>query len=93
MSAWKSRWSCDRLVNTATSKLVPATRARASEWLDTSIAAAVTPRSAMTANSACRSGASGVVRELGSRSGPIRLSTPPIRPVRWPAWRSPDSSR
>ena len=80
-------------MNTATSKLVPPTRPRASEWLDTSIAAAVTPRSAMTANRACRSGASGVVSELGSRSRPILVSTPPIRPVWWPAARSPDSSR
>ena len=93
MSAWKSRWSCDRLVKTATSKAVPATRPRASEWLDTSIAAAVTPRSAITANSACRSGASGVVSELASRSSPTRSSTPPIRPVRCPAVRSPDSIR
>ena len=77
----------------ATSKLVPATRPRASEWLDTSIAAAVTPRSTMTANSACRSGASGVVSELATPSGPIRSSTPPTRPVWCPAARSPDSSR
>ena len=37
MSVWKSRWSCDRLVNTATSKLVPATRPMASEWLEVKI--------------------------------------------------------
>ncbi len=80
-------------MNTATSKLVPATRPRASEWLDTSIAAAVTPRSAITANRACRSGASGVVSVLGSWSVPILVCTPPIRPVWWPAARSPDSSR
>ena len=80
-------------MKTATSKRVPATRPRLSEWLDTSIAAAVTPRSTMTANSACRSGASGVVRELATPSVPIRISTPPIRPVWWPAARSPDSIR
>ncbi len=69
-------------MKTATSKAVPATRPRLSEWLDTSIAAALTPRSAMTANSACRSGASGVVSELASRSRPIRVSTPPMSPAR-----------
>ena len=66
MSAWKSRWSCDRLVNAPTAKRVPATRPSASAWLDTSIATSVTPPSSITANSACRSGASGVVNALGS---------------------------
>ena len=80
-------------MKTATSKLVPATRPRLSEWLDTSIAAAVTPRSAMTANSACKSGASGVVKELVTTSVPILISTPPTRPVRWPDSRSPASIR
>ena len=80
-------------MKTATSKSVPATRPRLSEWLDTSIAAAVTPRSTITANSACRSGASGVVSALATVSLPILISTPPTRPVRCPAARSPDSSR
>ena len=42
-SAWKSRWSWLRLVNTATSYVVPSTRPIASAWLDTSIATARTP--------------------------------------------------
>jgi hypothetical protein len=38
-------------------------------------------------------GASGVVSELGTWSVPILISTPPIRPVWWPAARSPASIR
>ena len=37
-SAWKSRWSWERLVKPATSKTTPSTRCRASAWLETSIA-------------------------------------------------------
>ena len=70
------------MVKIATSKAVPATRPSASAWLDTSIAAAVTPRLAMTANSACRSVASGVVRRLAAVRSPTRVSTPPASPVR-----------
>ena len=47
----------------------------------------------MAASSACRSVASGVVSALSAVTSPIRVSTPPISPVRWPAARSPDSSR
>ena len=92
-SAWKSRWSSLRLVKTATSYVVPSTRPIASAWLDTSIATAPTPRSRMTANRACRSGASGVVRTLGSTSSPTRVSMVPTSPVLRPAARRPDSSR
>ena len=72
---------------------VPSTRPRASAWLETSIATASTPRSRITASSACRSGASGVVRSLLRTSSPIRVSMVPMTPVRRPARRSPASSR
>src|ERR1044071_7684793 len=81
MSRWKSRWSCERLVNAPTANRVPLARPSASAWLDTSIGTCVTPRSSITANSACRSGASGVVNALASRSPAIRVSTVPTRPV------------
>ena len=93
MEAWKSRWSWDRLVKTETSKTTPSTRPSVSAWLLTSMATASVPRSRMTASSACRSGASGVVRALGSTSSPMRVSTVPSRPVERPAARSPASSR
>ena len=98
MSRWKSRWSCERLVNAATANRVPATRPRASAWLETSIATSVTPASAITANRACRSGASGVVNAAGSRrcspSAPtMRVPTVPSSPVVRPAATSPASSR
>ena len=80
-------------MKTATSKVVPATRPSASAWLETSIAAAVTFCSAISANIACRSAASGVVSRLGSTVAPIFVSTPPTSPVCWPDMRSPDSIR
>ncbi len=57
------------------------------------MAAAVIPRSAMTANRPCRSVASGVVREEATRSSPTLISTVPTRPVLIPALRIPDSIR
>ena len=42
-------------------------------------------RSAITARRAWRSLLSGVVRTLCTRSSPIRVSTVPMRPVRWPS--------
>ena len=80
-------------MNTATLYRVPATRPSASEWLETSIATADTLRSAMTASSACRSGASGVVSDALTSSPAILISTPPTRPVLCPAARSPASHR
>ena len=71
-----------RLLKTATSKTQPSTRPRTRAWLETSMATASTPRSRMTANSAWRSVASGVVRSDLMRSSPMRISTVPIRPVR-----------
>ena len=91
--AWKSRWSVPKLVYPPTANRVPLTRPRVSAWLETSMATAVTPRSRATANSACRSLASGVVRTLSSTSSPTRVSTVPIRAVLRPAARRPASRR
>ena len=61
-----------------------------------------TPSSAIEASSACRAGASGVVRTLGravtrgSPSGPtvrVRVWTVPMRPVPVPAAARPASTR
>ena len=93
MSLWKSRWSWERLVNAPTANRVPATRPNASAWLDTSIGTCVTPCSTITASSACRSGASGVVNALASRSPATLVSTVPISPVIRSAARRPASSR
>ena len=57
------------------------TRPRASAWLETSIAAAVTPRCTISASSAWRSVASGVVSWLGATVPATRVSTPPSSPV------------
>ena len=57
------------------------------------MAAAVTPRSRISANSACRSVASGVVSVLGRVSPATLISMPPTRPVSCPAARRPASSR
>ena len=51
-----------KLVYPPTSNDTPPTRPSASAWLDTSMATALIPSSTATANSACRSAASGVVR-------------------------------
>eukprot|EP00959_Pyramimonas_sp_CCMP1952_P136038 2846301-Pyramimonas_sp.AAC.1 len=61
MVPWKSRWSRVRLVNTATSKLVPSVRPRDSACEDTSIATAVHSCAAIPAYSCCSCRASGVV--------------------------------
>ena len=53
------------------------------------MATACTPRSRITASSACRSGASGVVRTLGSASSATRVSMVPTSPVTRPAARRP----
>jgi hypothetical protein len=55
--------------------------------------AQLTPCSSMAASSACKSAASGVVSALPVTVSPIRVCTPPTRPARWPAARSPDSVR
>ncbi len=75
-----------------TANRVPATRPRASAWLDTSIATSVTPDSRITAKSACRSGASGVVNALGSRAPSMRTPTVPSSPAVRPAASSPAST-
>ncbi len=89
MSAWKSRWSSDRLVNAPTVNSIPPTRPIASAWLETSIATFVAPRSRMTASSACVSGASGVVKPVLMASSPMRVATVPIRPLVRPAACNP----
>ena len=47
MVPWRSRWSWLRFVNTATSKLSPATLSKAREWEETSITTWVQPSSFM----------------------------------------------
>ena len=92
-SAWKSRWSRPKLVNTARSNTTPSTRPITSAWLETSIAQACTPASRITANSACRSGASGVVRLLATGRPSMRVPTVPTTAVRSPAPASAADSR
>ncbi len=69
----------------ATSKTTPSTRPITSAWLDTSIAQAATPRSTITANSACRSGASGVVSEVFRSVPATRVPTVPTTAAGTPA--------
>ena len=71
--------------NAATSKTTPATRPITSAWLETSIAHAVTPCSTITANSACRSGASGVVSAVFTSRPAILVPTVPITAEETPA--------
>ncbi len=92
-SAWKSRWSRPRLVKQATSKTTPSTRPITRAWLLTSIAHATTPRSAMTAKSACRSGASGVVREVSTSVPLTRVPTVPTTAAGTPPSVSAPSAR
>ena len=82
-----------RFVKPTTSKRTPSTRPRRSAWLDTSIVTAVTPRSRITASSACTSVASGVVRAVATTSSPTRVPTVPMTPVTCPAARNPASTR
>ena len=77
---------------TATSNTTPSTRPITSAWLLTSIAQAATSRSRITANSACRSGASGVVSAVFTSSPAMRVPTVPITPARIPARCSPPSA-
>ena len=70
---------------TATSKTTPSTRPITSAWLETSIAQARTSLSRIMANSPCRSGASGVVRDVGTSWPSTRVPTVPIEAARTPA--------
>ncbi len=90
-SAWKSRWSRPRLRNAATSKTTPATRPMTSAWLETSMAQACTCCSTITANRACRSGASGVVSEVGTSRPAMRVPTVPTTAAPMPATLRPPS--
>ena len=69
----------------ATSNTTPSTRPITRAWLETSIAQAATPRSAITANSACRSGASGVVSEVFRSTPATRVPTVPTTAAGTPA--------
>ena len=81
MSAWKSRWSWVRLVNSATSKWIASARCRASACEETSIAQARSPLSSMRRKVACRSIASGVVRSTSSSAPPTTCFTVPSSPL------------
>src|SRR5215213_759386 len=93
MSPCSSRWSWLKFVKAATSYTAPSTRCCASAWLETSIEHTSTPRSRMAASRPCSSGASGVVRTLGTRWSATRISTVPTRPVVRPAARRTASRR
>ena len=84
MSAWKSRWSWVRLVNSATSKWIASARCSASACEETSIAQARSPPSSIRRKVACRSIASGVVRSTSSSTPPTTCFTVPSSPQRSP---------
>ena len=85
MSAWKSRWSWVRLVNSATSKWIASARRSASACEETSIAQARSPASSIRRKVACRSIASGVVRSTSSSTPPTTCFTVPSSPHEIPA--------
>lgn len=76
-----------------TANRMPSTRPNSRAWLETSITAVSTDRSAITASSACSAGASGVVKALGTSAPAILTPTVPIIPGIRPAARRPDSIR
>ena len=78
----RSRWSWVRLVKPATSNTTPSTRWKDTACEETSMEAASSPRSRMSASRACTSVDSGVVSRLGIGSPPARISMVPISPVR-----------
>ncbi len=80
-------------MNPATSTVNPSTRCWARAWLEISIEQTSTRCSTITANRACRSGASGVVPVEGTASAPTRTSIVPTSPVCRPSRRSAPSSR
>ena len=84
MSAWKSRWSWVRLVNSATSKWIASARCSASACEETSIAQASSPPSSIRRKVACSSIASGVVRSTSSSTPPTTCFTVPSSPQRNP---------
>ncbi len=93
MLGWKSRWSWERLRKAATAKRVPSTRPSRRAWLETSAATARAPSDRMTASSAWKSGASGVVSRLASGRPATRLPVVPISPATWPQPSSAASTR
>ena len=82
---WKSRWSCERLVNPIAASCSASRRPIEIAIDDASSTHAVSPASSMRASSRCRSGASGVVSASRSRTPPTRASTVPSRPLGRPA--------
>ena len=85
MSAWKSRWSWVRLVNSATSKWIASARCSDIACEETSIAQARSPPSSIRRKVACSSIASGVVRSTSSSTPPTTCFTVPSSPRRIPA--------
>ena len=69
----------------ATSNTTASTRWKDTACEETSMEAASSPRSRMSASRACTSVDSGVVSRLGIGSPPARISIVPISPVRFPA--------
>ena len=78
---WKSRWSCERLVNPTAASCSASSLPIETAIDDASSTHAVSPASSMRASSRCRSGASGVVSASRSRAPPTRASTVPSRPL------------
>jgi hypothetical protein len=80
MSAWKSRWSCVRLVKIATSKWIASARCRVIACEETSIAQASSPPSSICRKVPCSSIASGVVRTTSFSTPPTTCFTVPNNP-------------
>ena len=81
----KSKWSREKLVNAATSYIIPSTLRSASACADTSITTYSTPAATMSASVLCRSMGSGVV-SVGSRLTPANSTafvpiSPQVRPA------------
>ena len=89
MSAWKSRWSCDRLVNAPTANSMPRRGPIARRgWRPPSPRLDGRARR-ITASSACRSGASGVVNPVSIASSPISRRDRADQPARVPRGLQP----
>ena len=82
-----------RLVKTATRQWMASARRRASACEETSMTTASSPPATISANSRCRSIASGVVRTMGRSSPATKAVTVPSRPVRRPAASSSPRTR
>ena len=85
MSAWKSRWSRLRLVNSVAAQWIASARRSASACEETSIAHARSPASSISRKSRWRSMASGVVRTTSRSLPPTTDLTVPSSPQGRPA--------